>query len=252
MGAVKWIGGVIGWATGGFLGSIIGYALGSAVDNAISGKQNNGGWQESVQGRVRGSRPVTMEGDFGVSLLVLSASVMRSDNRVVKAELDFVKAFFVKNFGVVKSKEYILLLRDLLGKDYDMRAACQQIKLFMDHASRIQLLHYLFGLSLADGEAHPKELETIRAMASWLGISTPDYESIKAMFIKDKESPYKILELTPEATNEDIKKAYKRMAKKYHPDKVTHLGEDVQKAANDKFKEVNQAYENLKKIRGMN
>lgn len=252
MGAVKWIGGVIGWATGGFLGSIIGYAIGSAVDNAISGQQANGGWQEAQQGRTRGSRPVTQEGDFGVSLLVLSASVMKSDNRVVKAELDFVKAFFVKNFGVVKAGEYILLLRDLLAKEYDMRAACQQIKLFMDHASRVQLLHYLFGLSMADGEAHPKEIETIRAMASWLGISTADHDSIKAMFIKDKESPYKILELTPEASNEDIKKAYKKMAVKYHPDKVSHLGEDVQKAANEKFKEVNQAYETLKKARGMN
>jgi len=251
MGAVKWIGGVIGWATGGFLGSIIGYALGSAVDSALAGKQGDGGWQETQQGQARGSRPLTMEGDFGVSLLVLSASVMKSDNRVVKAELDFVKDFFVKNFGAVKAKEYILLLRDLLGKDYDMRGACQQIKLFMDHASRVQLLHYLFGLSLADGEAHPKEVETIRAMATWLGISTLDYESIKAMFIKDKESPYKILEITPEATNEEIKKAYKHMAKKYHPDKVTHLGDDVQNAANEKFKEVNQAYESLKKIRGL-
>jgi len=252
MGAVKWIGGVIGWATGGMLGSLIGYAVGSAVDNAISGHQGNGGWLQSEQGRVRGSRPVTMEGDFGVSLLVLSASVMRSDNRIVKAELDFVKEFFVKNFGVVKAKEYILLLRELLSQDYDIRAACQQIKQFMDLASRVQLLHYLFGLSLADGDANPSEVETIRAMSAWLGISTSDYESIKAMFIKDQSSPYKILEIDPQATDEEVKKAYKKMAIRYHPDKVAHLGDDVQKAANDKFKEVNQAYDHIKKIRGMN
>lgn len=251
MGAIKWIGGVLGWATGGILGSIIGFSLGSLIESAVG----NGASQTTApplgQGRGSRQRPITMEGDFGVSLLVLSAAVMRSDNRVVKAELDFVRTFFVRNFGEVKAQQYILLLRDLLKQPYDLRAVCQQIRQYMDHAARTQLLHYLFGLSMSDGHAHPSELEQIRLIASWLGITVSSHDAIKAMFVKDALSAYKILEITPEASDEEVKKAYKRMAVKFHPDKVTHLGENVSKAANEKFQQVNQAYESIKKERGM-
>jgi DnaJ like chaperone protein len=254
MGAIKWIGGVVGWAAGGFIGGIIGYAFGSLLDNAISGQQvaNQGDGADSGTRFGRNMRPQTQEGDFGVSLLMLSASVMKSDNQVLKSELDFVKGFFVKHFGQAKAGNYILMLRELLNQEYDLRQVCLQIKLYMDYASRLQLMHYLFGLSLSDGQVHVNEIEKIRSIASWLGIPAVDFESIKAMFVKDSKSAYKILEINPEATNEEVKKAYKKMAVKYHPDKVTHLGEDVQKAANDKFKEVNQAYEQIKKERGLN
>jgi len=251
MGAIKWIGGVIGWATGGILGSIIGYTVGSLIDGAVNKTPSQG--SDSYAGEPgRRQRPVTMEGDFGVSLLVLSAAVMRSDKKVVKAELDFVKTFFVRNFGEVKARQYILMLRDLLNQPYDLRAVCQQIRQYMDHASRTQLVHYLYGISMSDGQAHASELEQIRLITSWLGISEADHESSQAMFGKDELSAYKILEISKDATDEEVKKAYKKMAVKYHPDKVSHLGEDVQKAANEKFKEVNQAYESIKKQRGMN
>ena len=250
MGAIKWIGGVMGWAFGGVMGGIIGFAVGSMFDNALTGEvstNNQGGF-----GQARFGRPQTQPGDFGVSLLILSAAVMNSDKQVLKSELDYVKEFFKRQFGQVKAENYIAMLRELLQKEIDLREVCLQIKLYMDHASRLQLIHYLFGLSKSDGHVHPDEVQTIRNIANWLGISAIDYESIQAMFVKNAESAYKILEITPQATDEEVRKAYKRMAIKHHPDKVSHLGEDVQKAANDKFKEVNSAYDQIKKDRGMN
>ncbi|MDD4923157.1 MAG: TerB family tellurite resistance protein, partial [Bacteroidales bacterium] len=196
--------------------------------------------------------PQTQAGDFGVSLLLLSAAVMKSDQQVLKAELDFVKVFFKKQFGQEKAENYILMFRELLKQDFNLHEVCMQIKLYMDHASRLQLLHFLFGLAQSDGKVHPEEIRVIRSIASWLGISPVDVESIQAMFVKNSESAYKILEITHEATDEEVKKAYKKMAVKYHPDKVSHLGEDVQKAANEKFKKVNVAYEQVKKERGLN
>ena len=254
MGAIKWVGGVIGWAVGGPIGAVLGYAFGSMFDSAMSGQfaVSNNQSDASQRGFSARNRPQTQSGDFGVSLLMLAASVMKSDRQVVKAELDFVKVFFKRQFGQEKAENYILMLRELLKQEYDLRDVCMQIKLYMDHASRLQLLHFLFGLAQSDGFVHPNEIEVVRSIANWLGISTADLESIQAMFVKNSESAYKILEITPQANDEEVKKAYKKMAVKYHPDKVSHLGEDIQKAANEKFKEVNVAYEQIKKERGMN
>jgi len=254
MGAIKWVGGVLGWAVGGPIGAVLGFAFGSMFENATSGQfaVSNNQSDTSQRGFSARNRPQTQSGDFGISLLMLAASVMKSDRQIVKAELDFVKVFFKRQFGQEKAENYILMLRELLKQDYELREVCMQIKLYMDHASRLQLLHFLFGLAQSDGNVHPDEIQVIRAIANWLGISTADLESIQAMFVKNSESAYKILEITPQALDEEVKKAYKKMAVKYHPDKVSHLGEDIQKAANEKFKEVNVAYEQIKKERGMN
>jgi DnaJ like chaperone protein len=256
MSAIKWIGGVLGWSVGGVIGGIIGYALGSMFDNAMSGQYAVEGQDRSDDtgsaNRNRWNRPQTQPGDFGVSLLLLSAAVMKSDNHILKSELDFVKNFFKQQFGQEKAESYILMLRELLNKDFNLRDVCLQIKTYMDHSSRLQLMHYLYGLSMSDGQAHPAEIDTIRSIGGWLGISAIDLDSIQAMFVKNSESAYKILEIAPQATDDEVKKAYKKMAIKYHPDKVSHLGEDVQKAANEKFKKVNVAYEQIKKERGLN
>ncbi|MGD0340383.1 MAG: TerB family tellurite resistance protein, partial [Bacteroidales bacterium] len=75
-----------------------------------------------------------------------------------------------------------------------------QIRYNMQLPLRLQLLHYLFGIALADGYAHPSEVDVIRKIASYLSISQQDFESIKAMFVKDTKSAYRILEITPDAS----------------------------------------------------
>ncbi len=72
------------------------------------------------------------------------------------------------------------------------------------------------------------------------------------MFVKDINSAYKVLEISPEATDDEVKAAYRKMAVKYHPDKVAHLGDDIQHAAKEKFQHLSAAYEEIKKQRGMN
>ena len=78
-----------------------------------------------------------------------------------------------------------------------------------------------------------------------------DFQSIQAMFYKDTKSSYKILEITQDVSDDDIKKAYRKMATKFHPDKVHHLGEEFQKMAEEKFKSLNDAYDQIKKERGI-
>ena len=232
----KWLGGGLGWALGGPFGGIIGFALGSAFDGTETLNTEN--------------NQRTSNGDFAMSLLVLSAAVMKSDGKMLKSELDFVKDFFTKQFGRENAAQQILMLKEILKKEIPLFDVCNQIKQHMPHAQRIQIVHYLFGISQADGHVHELELKTIETISNYLGLNSADFNSLKAMYFRDVNSDYKILEIEPEATTEEIKKAYRKVAIKFHPDKVASLGEDVQKAAKEKFQKVLEAYENIKKQRG--
>ncbi len=232
----KWVGGGLGWAFGGPIGGILGFAFGSLYDGMQSGKA-------SFQG--------TRAGDFSVSLLVLTAAVMKADGKVLKSELDYVKAFLIRQFGEQDAQDKLQLLRGILKQDINLPEVCQQISQFMEYPSRLQLLHILFGISSADGHFHDKEVDMIEMISNYMGIRPADFKSIKAMFIKDLDNAYSILEISPEASNEEIKKAYHKMAIKYHPDKVAHLGEEIRNAAEDKFQELNAAYQEIKRQRGI-
>ena len=243
---LKWLGGGIGWAAGGPIGALLGFALGSMIDGIQSGE-----YAYEPHQQPNFNTPQTTPNDFILSLLILASAVMKSDNKILRSELDFVKRFLFQQFGSDEAERQILILRELLKKDYDLQQVGFQIKQYMEYPSRLQLMHFLFGLAAADAQVHASELKLITQIAGILGISNSDFESIKAMFVKDTTSAYRILEVTPDANDDEIKKAYRRMALKYHPDRVAHLGDDVQKAANAKFQELNSAYEKIKKERGI-
>jgi DnaJ like chaperone protein len=232
----KWIGGGLGWAFFGPVGGLFGFFLGSMVDSV-----------ETVQ--ITSGK--TTPGDYAMSLLVLIAAMLKADGKILKSELDYVKRFLVQSFGTDGAQEALAMLKDLLKQDINVQDVCTQIASHVDYSSRLQLLHFMFGLANADGHFAPAEEQLINTMAHHLGITSGDVESIRAMFKNTIEDLYKILEVDKTATNEEIKKAYRAMAIKYHPDKVAYLGEDVKKAANEKFQKLNEAYEKIKKERGM-
>lgn len=237
MGFSKWIGATIGWSFGGPIGAIIGLAVGSMLDASYKG------------GSVRSeNQSATRSGDFEVSLLILASIVIKADGKQDKRELDFVRAQFVQMYGKARANQAFNLFREIAKQtNISTRQVCLQIRQMMDHASRLQLVHFLFGIAKSDHHVANSEVEAIALIASYLGINPKDFESIKAMFYKSSDSAYKILELDSNATISEIKKAYRKMAKKYHPDKVSHLGKEHQKGAEEKFRKVQEAYEQLQK-----
>lgn len=239
----KWIGSGLGWAVGGPIGAIFGFVVGSIFDG------NSGTAQQSISGNKTGYSAGTTTGGYVMSLLVLVAAVMKVDGKVLKSELDYVKKFMVHNFGEPSAAEAVKLLRDLLQQNIPVNEVCRQVRQNMNYSARLQLLHFLFGIAGADGQIESNEQNLIANISRQMGISNSDFESILAMFVPNIDGDYKILEIERTASDEDLKKAYRRMAMKYHPDKVSHLGNDFQKAANEKFQMVNKAYENIKKER---
>jgi len=232
----KWIGTGLGWAFFGPVGALFGFFLGSVVDSV---------------GTVQITAGKTTPGDYAMSLLVLIAAMLKADGKILKSELDYVKRFLVQSFGVEGAQEALVMLKDLLKQDIPIQDVCRQIASNVDYSSRLQLLHFMFGLAYADGRFDPAEGLLIDNIALHMGITSKDVDSIRSMFRNTTEDYYKILEIDSTATDDQVKKAYRAMAVKYHPDKVAYLGEDVKKAANEKFQKLNAAYEKIKKERGM-
>ena len=232
----KWVGGAVGWALGGPIGGILGYQVGKFFSAGVQiGERNQGG---------------TRSGDFAMSLVVLSAAVMNADGKVLKSELNFVKKFLKMNFGEVHADQLILLLKEALKQKVDVRGVADQIRMNMDHPKRMLLLQYLYGIAKADGHVDKRELELIRLIARHLGISPKDTSSIEEPFNSGTLNPYKILEISEKATDSEVKKAYRKLAIKFHPDKIGDLGEGPRKKAKERFLQVQGAYEQIKKSRG--
>jgi DnaJ like chaperone protein len=247
MSAGKWILGTLGFVVGGPIGSIIGVLIASLFEKSGSDDQTS----SHTSGTSRAQR--TTAGDVRVSIIVLIACVIKSDGQVLKSEINYIKPFLLRTFGEAGAKQALLLLKELLKQDIDAKAVAQQIGQHINYSTRLELVHLLLAVANADGEIHALELQTISSIAGYMSIQDADYQSILALYQRRKDTnwAYTALEITPSATNEEVKKAYRRMAMKYHPDKVANAGEEIRQQATDKFRAINEAYEHIKQQRGI-
>ncbi len=228
----KWIGAAAGWFFAGPIGGIIGYYVGK---NVFASKVDN-------------------KTAFEISLLILSSVVIKADGKVLKSELEYVKKFFTNTFGTKKSNEYFRMFNNLNKQDYSskLRQVCLQLNSHINHSSRLEIIHFLFGVSAADNEIHPNEVEQIKRIATYMNINSYDFESIQSMFLSkgsNSEKWYTILGISKDATDTEVKKAYRKMAVKFHPDKLIGVSDDIKKLAEEKFLVVKESYEQIMKGR---
>ena len=241
MGLGKWIAGALGWAMFGPIGGIIGYYFTSRLEKLAENAMVYTEDQSWNQGQ---------RNSFLMSLLVLSAAVIKADGKTSSQELSTLRSFFAQNFGPQAADEAVEIVEEVLKKDYNLYEVCGQIRSCMDYSQRLQLFHFLVSLATCDG-LQQREVDILEVIATYIGLSKNETDSIFAQFRPSNDSNYKILEITPSATDDEVKKAYRKMAIKYHPDKVATLGKDVQRAAEEKFKAISQAYEAICKERGI-
>ncbi len=258
MGSLKWIVGFLGWVSGGPIGALIGFLFGSFVERGLdSMRQLNAGADAGreappYQRTTRTYTATEQRNSFMVSLLVLSSAIIKADGRVHQRELDVVRGFIRQNFGEQAVDEAMRLLDGLNRQQVNIYEVGAQIAAYMNYSQRLQLFHYLTNIATADGEFSKPEKEVLEAVAAAIRLNASDAASVIAMYYKDSDSAYAVLGISPSATDDEVKSAYRRMAMKNHPDKVATLGPDVQKAAEEKFRKVQEAYETIKKQRGMN
>ncbi len=241
---LRWLLAVLGYALYRFPGAIIGFLIGSLIDNFSSkGKVFQTSFGTAQQ-------PVT-PADFELNLLSLASLVIKADGQVSQTELDYVRQYFVQAYGRERANATFKVFNEVVkNREISAQNICSLLQQRTRYESRLQILHFLFSIANADGSVSTSEVNEINRIAGFLGIYARDFESIKAMFFKNPDSAYKILEIDRSATVAEIKSAYRTMVKKYHPDKLQHMDEAYQKGGEEKFKKVQEAYEQLQKERG--
>lgn len=248
----------LGWTLGGPIGALLGYFLGKILSS-----DDNGGFSpfQSATPHHGPYRNTGSQNDVNVAIIVLIAAVIKADGQVKRSELDYVKRFLLNNYGEERGKQLLKALQQLVQQDIPLQQVCGQIKVNTDYNTRYHMVDFLFGLGGADGTFHPSEFNTLRLISQHLGISQSDYLSIHERHAgysnsgysnsqtSSHKDPYRVLGISQDASDDEVRKAYRKMAMKYHPDRVAGMSDEMQRNAAEQMKEINQAYDQIKSRR---
>lgn len=270
MAAGKWIGGFLGFITGGPLGALAGIALGALFDHGLDEVNKQGGNRQTYSDAYSAysGQSQAYEGQrnsFMFSLLVLASYIINADGKIMHSEMEMVRRFLRQNFGEVAKQQGEDILLKLFEQQKRLGMAqyrsviqdsCHQIQLNMPYEQRLQLLNFLVMIAQADGAVVPEEVNALKEVAINMGLSAEDVDQMLNLHNGSSakgnlEDAYKVLGISPSATDDEVKAAYRKMALKHHPDRVATLGEDVRKAAEKKFQEINDAKDKIYKVRGL-
>ncbi|MGB0451073.1 MAG: TerB family tellurite resistance protein [Flavobacteriaceae bacterium] len=244
---IRWFLGLLGMVYFRWPGAILGFVIGSVIDNMNAGKTYNRGG--SIFGR---TATQNIPAEFELKLLALASVVIKADGKVDQSELDYVRRYFVQAYGKERANTTFRLFNDQIKKSgVSAVNLAQELKVYLRYESRLQVLHFLFSVAKADGLVSESEVKQLEIIARAFGLNLNDFNSIKAMFFDQPDRAYEILEVPKTATDAEIKKAYRTMVKKYHPDKLQDMDEAYRKGAEEKFRAVQEAYERIQKERGL-
>jgi DnaJ like chaperone protein len=271
VGYYKWIGVGLGLflSRGHFYGAILGFIFGAFIDNIQRAAQYLNEKNQGQNYRQRGSASQEQNSyDFfqqfyqqgpsytlKSSLLVLSAAVMKADNKVLKSELGFVKAFLKQQFGADFDSQDLKELKNYIDDDFlPVAEICHEFRIRTRPEVRIQVMQYLQGIAQADGVVSSAEQRILTDISTRLGIVSQQnnyhQQFGQQRTVQDTKKDYRTLGIAPGADLAAVKKAYRKLAIQYHPDKVAQLSASEQESAKQKFQEIQSAYERIKKEKG--
>ena len=258
----KWIGGFLGLMSGGPLGMLAGIVLGALFDsvfdqdNYFTPEELNQQEQRSTASRRQ------QQGDrngFLFSLMTLAAHIIHADGRIMHSEMEFVRRFLRQNFSAQAETEGEQILLRLFeekkrmgaGWDSQIMAICQQMAFAMPREQRLQLVAFLCEIAKADGTIHPQEREVLKSICRNMGLEANTADQMMGLGEETLEAAYQVLGIHPDATDDEVRQAYKRMARENPPDRVASLGEDIRRAAEKKFQAIADAKDRIYRARGM-
>lgn len=248
------IGGAIGGPAGAFFGFWIGGVIGGIIGNSDEEQAQKVNFQAQRQ----------QEADnFFEALMMLSAHVILADGKIMHSEMETVR-----NFLRVNGFNETMVLRgdQLLKSHFDyyktygqyswenrVRTACYNVSATLPVEYRIQLISYLAEIAKADKKVDTEEIDAIHFIAANLGLDpsiADQFLSISDTY-SSLEDAYKVFGIASTATDDEVRKAYRKLVLQYHPDKVAHLGEEAKANATRKLQEINKARDLIFQSRGI-
>lgn len=241
-----WIGALVGGIAGGIVSGIWYLAKNGQIDSGSYKDEHKTSSQSSTGNRISADQLLKFR------ILALVANVMKADGVILKVEVGSVKPFLLKHYGIEGGKEALQILKYLLNTSINSKQVAAELKETLNYSSRLEVVHLLLTIAFSDGKFDIKERGLIRTIALYLDISMADCDAMFALFLPKTNSKwaYAALEIAPTATDEEVKRAYHRMAMIYHPDRVVE-NEDLKRSATEKFREIQKAYEYIKKERNI-
>jgi len=256
----KLFGAALGFTFGGPIGAVIGTAVGHFFDKS------------PPRGSARHAKNSERELHFIASLILLLTGTARADGKVGEAEVRTIRNFFNEQlgYGPLEMKFINRLIHESFQKPVQVAETCAAIAARSSYEERLFLLQLNYHVAVSDGALSPQEESFIRSASANLGIAEYDYLRIKNAFSSSGAShagdfsmgegtdafsgvknPYTVLGLEAGCRDEEVHEAYRGLAKKYHPDRVSHLGEEFVELANRRFRQIGEAYDIIKKERGI-
>ena len=267
------IGALIGiFITHSFWGALVGYFLGSffggnfsnLIDRDRTGVGGDNDTQHSRRPYNRdehsNEQANTSRTEFLRSLLLLSAHIIQADGKIMHSEMNYVRQMLRQSFGQQAEQQGDEILKRLFERRREvgeaqwrqmLDQACHELARAMTEEQRLQLLTFLCQIAKADGRVDPTEVTELYHIALMIDLPESHIDQLLNLGGKTLDEAYRLLGITPDATDAEVRHAYRRMALQHHPDKVATLGEDVRRAAEQKFKEIGEAKEMIFKARGL-
>jgi len=190
---------------------------------------------------------------YAKQLCTLFVELARVDGEVVREEVRVMREYFQQDLGFEGSalNRVRNQLKAAIASSAELDDAARKVRDALEPSARAFLLDALYDLALADGELKRSEQDALRKLASVLEVGEEAHRKVTERYFGKGETHFAKLGLTSAATDEEIRAAFKKLAAQHHPDKVASQGPKAVEAANRRFLEIKDAYEELRRLRGI-
>lgn len=196
--------------------------------------------------------------------IYLAAEMIKSDTSHSAEKISYMNSYFIKHFGE-NTLEYKKILVNAYRNPAPVNKIAAWIQLHLDHSQRLQVMYFLAGLSMVDGSIQGLEMRILSKLSEVLELSPKEFQSIIGMYKKQEQkrtskSTYipkksrlktacEILGVSEHAGMDEIKKAYRTLVKQHHPDRFYNESEEQQKIAEERFLQIQEAYETIEQLK---
>lgn len=274
MGISKWIGGVLGAIWGGPIGALVGFGVGAVVDK-VTDQQDDEDGISRLPPRTRPATGASPRGgeaaghrsaeataasapaadEFTICVCVLIAGVMKSDGVLAPEQIELVSRRLKDNFHFddAGARQMMAFIQELAQGNWSVEEFALRAKRHLRMPARRNLLYFLLEIAFANGQYVFAEQQVVHAIAAIFGLRDGEVAAMEASLNRTANDwAYRVLQLPRDASDGEVKKAYRRLAMMHHPDKVAGQGDAAEAAATRKFQAINAAYEEIKRERNFN